>query len=40
MRIIDDVLPMERVHELYNYFITTKWNFQTKSPLFRFRIDH
>ncbi len=37
MRIIDDVLPMERVHELYNYFVNNKWDFQTKSPTVMFQ---
>ena len=37
MNIVDYVIPMEEVEELYNYFTTNKWTFQTKSPTLRFQ---
>ena len=35
MQIVDNVISMEKVNELYHYFTTNKWTFQTKSPTVR-----
>ena len=37
MKIVDDVISMEKVNEMYNYFTSNEWSFQTKSPTLRFQ---
>ena len=37
MNIVDNVISMEEVNKLYNYFTANKWTFQTKSPTLRFQ---